>query len=380
MMKVAQVMSSYLGHSETFIWQYLHSFRDVIPIVIAEKLEHLDQFPLPNGQVKPSYGPRWSFPWAMDNWYRRVLRDPEGYAKHLITKENIKLMHAHFGPIGCRCLPLSVSLKIPLITTFYGYDLSRQDTIDKHRTAYAQLFKEGTLFLVEGPRMKEKLVSIGCPDEKISIQRIAIDLKQCVFNTRSWDGKRPIHLLFVGRFVEKKGLEYALRALAKIKNDYSFQFRIVGTGDLGEGLRSLAVSLDLREEIAWLGMQPYRRMIEEIQDSDILVQPSVTARDGDSEGGAPTVILEAQACGVPVISTTHADIPYITRPNESALLAPERDAELLAKSIRSLFDNPSTWAQMGMQGRKHVEEFHDVRREVVALERIYEKVLQSKIY
>ncbi len=380
MIKVAHVMNSYLGHSETFIWQYLHSFRNVMPIVIAQRLENLDQFPVPNGQIRPIYGPRWSFPWAMDNWYRRALKNPLGYAKRVIRKEDIKLIHAHFGPIGSNYLPLSISLNIPLITTFYGYDLSRKDIIDKHKTAYTRLFKEGTLFFVEGPCMREKLVSIGCPDEKILIQRIAIDLEQYTYRVRSRDGKRQIRLLFVGRFVEKKGLEYAIKALAKIKKNYSFQFRIIGGGELEDSLRSLAIRLDLTNEIVWLGMQPHRKVIEEIKKCDILIQPSVTAKDGDSEGGAPTIILEAQACGVPIVSTTHADIPYITCPNESALLSPERDIEDLSKNIRYLFNNPSMWIKMGMQGRKHVEEFHDVMKEVMTLEKIYKKVLQSKRY
>jgi colanic acid/amylovoran biosynthesis glycosyltransferase len=375
MIKVAHVMYSYLGQSETFIWQYLHSFRDVMPIVIARRLENLDQFPVPNGQIRPINGPRWSISWTMDNWYRRVLKDPSGYTKHMIKKKDVKLIHAHFGPTGSSYLPLSISLNLPIITTFYGYDLSCINIIEQYRTAYTRLFKQGSLFLVEGPCMREKLISIGCPDEKILIQRIAIDINQYTFRTRSWDGKRKIQLLFVGRFVEKKGLEYALHALARIKDDYPFQFKIIGGGDLEESLRSLATSLGLKKEILWLGMQPHGKVIEEIKKCDILIQPSVTARDGDSEGGAPTIILEAQASGVPVIATTHADIPYVTCPNKSAFLSPERDVNQLADNICHLFDNSLAWAEIGIRGLKHVKEFHDVRTEVVTLEKIYKKFL-----
>lgn len=101
------------------------------------------------------------------------------------------------------------------------------------------------------------------------------------------------------------------------------------------------------------------------------MQPSVTAKNGDSEGGAPTIILEAQACGVPVISTTHADIPYITSQNDSALLSPERDVDNLVDNIRYLFENPKIWLEMGKKGRQHIENFHNVRKEVGALENIY---------
>lgn len=114
---------------------------------------------------------------------------------------------------------MSLSLNIPIITNFYGYDLSIKEVIEQNRDAYLELFEKGNHFLVEGPNMMEKLISLGCPEEKISIQRIAIDLQNYNFKQRSWDGSKPIRLLFVGRFVEKKGLEFALRALAKIKKN-----------------------------------------------------------------------------------------------------------------------------------------------------------------
>jgi colanic acid/amylovoran biosynthesis glycosyltransferase len=290
-------------------------------------------------------------------------------------KEAVSVIHAHFSHVGYQYLPLSISLRIPLITTFYGFDISVHDVLRRKQSEYKQLFEEGAYFLVEGPHMRDKLISLGCPKEKISIQRIAIDLDQYQYRARSWDKKRPIHMLFVGRFTEKKGLEYALRALAQLRRDYPLQFRIIGAGPSETNLHSLADHLGFENEIIWLRMRPYKKVIEELQSCDILIQPSVAARNGDSEGGAPTIILEAQACGVPVISTNHADIPYVTCPNESALLSPERDINSLANNIRHLFDNPDLCSQMGRKGREHVEEFHDVENEVLALEDLYKKLI-----
>ena len=378
MLKVAHVMDSYLVQSETFIWQYLNNFRDITPIIIARKSENLDQFPLANGRIR-IYGRRGSIPWFFNNWYKRVLKRPFAYIGRIIQKEKIRLIHAHFGPTACNYLHLSLSLDIPLITNFYGYDLFRRDIVERHREAYMELFEKGHHFLVEGPHMRKRLISLGCPEKKISIQRIAIDLENYEFKTRPWDGKMPLQLLFVGRFVEKKGLEYALRALSKVKKDYYFQFRIIGGGKLERNLRSVTKNLGFTKEIIWLGVQPYRKVIEELQRCDILVQPSVTAENGDSEGGAPTIILEAQACGVPVISTTHADIPYITCPNESALLSPERDVDLLTENMWHLFNNSEMWPRMGEKGREHVEKYHDVRKEVVALGNLYKAFLPCKV-
>jgi colanic acid/amylovoran biosynthesis glycosyltransferase len=371
-------MRSYLAQPETFIWQYLHMFKSVYPIVIAESLQNLDQFPLHRGKSYRTYGPRLTLPWLIDNWYRRVLKQPHGYVARIMRKEGIEVIHAHFGPTGCKYIDVSTLLGFPLITNFYGYDLSLRDLIEQKRLDYAYLFKRGTYFLVEGPHMRDKLISLGCPEKKIFIQRIALDLENYVFKARSSNGKRPLRLLFVGRLVEKKGLEYALKALARFKEEYSFQFRIIGNGILEEGLRSLASDLGFTKEIIWLGVQPHEKVIEELESCHILIQPSLTATNGDSEGGAPTILLEAQACGVPVISTNHADIPYITCPNESALLSAERDVEGLANNIRRLFHNSEAWSKMGEKGRKHVQEFHDVTKEVVTLENIYKNSISQK--
>jgi colanic acid/amylovoran biosynthesis glycosyltransferase len=385
MLKVAHVMGSYLAQSETFIWQYLHSFENIYPVVIAESFQNLDQFSLPSGKLCPIYNPKFKAIQFIDKWYRRYLYQPFGYiigfiAKRIMLKEEVRLIHAHYGITGCNYLPVSLSLNIPLVTNFYGFDLSVKKLIDQKRSSYEILFKKGACFLVEGPSMREKLIALGCPEEKIRLQRIAIDLEQYKFNVRSWDGKRKIRLLFVGRFVEKKGLEYALHALAKVNNEYSFQLGIIGGGELYKKLRLLVLDLGLADRIVWLGMQPHRKVIEELELCDILIQPSVTASSGDSEGGAPTVILEAQACGVPVISSFHADIPYIVHSGHSALLSPERDVDSLANNLRHLINNSETWENMGKSGREHVEKYHDVRKEVKHLEKIYGSINTGERY
>jgi colanic acid/amylovoran biosynthesis glycosyltransferase len=292
--------------------------------------------------------------------------------------ENVRAIHAHYGPLGCEYLPLSTSLQIPLITSFYGFDLSVDKVINDYEKNYRDLFEKGSRFLVEGHCMRNKLISIGCPKKKISIQRISLDLRNYKLKSCSFDSNRPIKILFVGRFVEKKGLEYAFRALAAIKNEFTIEFRVIGDGELKDTLKKIAYDLGFNKEIKWLGMQPYGKVIEELSICDFLLQPSVTARNGDSEGGAPTIILEAQACGVPVISTSHADIPYITIPGESALLSDEKDVEVLSFNIKRLLSNPETWEKMGRKGRQYVEQNHDIKKQILNLENIYRKHIIKK--
>lgn len=378
MIKVAHVMRSYLGQSETFIWQYLHTLKRVIPVVLTGKLENLEQFPLRNGTIKRVYGPRGSTPWIIDNITRRIFRRPFGYIEGIITTEKISLLHAHFGTAANIHLPLCLHLGLPLLCTFYGHDLFAEEATTHLSKKYTKLFQKGSHFLVEGPFMKARLVSLGCPEEKISIQRIALNLEAYPFKFSSWNGSRPLRFVFVGRFVEKKGLEYALKALSAIRKEFTFQFRIIGGGELESKLRDLTRDLGLNEEVVWLGVKPHLEVIEELNRCDILIQPSVTANNGDSEGGAPTIILEAQACGIPIISSEHADIPYVTAGGGSAMLSPERDVESLADNIRVLLTKAEVSADMSAKGRAHVERFHDVTKEANALEDLYYELLREK--
>jgi len=114
--------------------------------------------------------------------------------------------------------------------------------------------------------------------------------------------------------------------------------------------------------------------LAEIEAADFFLHPSVTAESGDSEG-TPTVILEAQAHGLPVISTYHADIPNIVVPGKSALLSPERDVETLVEHILFLFENQDLWGAMGSCGREFVERYHDIEKEIEELENKYTSLL-----
>lgn len=377
MIKVAHVIQSYLTQSETFIWQYLRVFKEVFPVVVAVSKQNLEQFPLPNGKILLRQGPRFSVPWAWDNYYRRICKKPDGYIKKILIENNVKIIHAHFGPSGCELLPVALELNLPIITTFYGYDLSVFDILEKYSEDYKRLFEYGSAFLVEGPSMKRKLLNIGCPQKKIHIQRIAIDINNYSQKEYSTSNNNEIKLLFVGRFIEKKGIEYALRALAGVKRNTAlkFQFKIAGYGELEEKLKKDALGQQIENNIVWLGRLTHSEVLQELKLCDIFVHPSVTALNGDSEGGAPTIILEAQASGVPVISTEHADIPYVAENNVAALLSPERDVKSLSENLYFLMKNKRKCVEMGKCGRKNMIKNHDARQEVKTLENLYKLFL-----
>lgn len=373
---VAHINTGFFVETQTFIYQYVSHHIKVVPICIAFQLVNQDLFKLPNGRLESASPNKYSPARIVTKLDRRLFwRDP--YLTRTIMKSDCSLIHAHFGPTGCLALTAKRKLGIPLVTTFYGFDLSEIKTLRRFKNEYKRLFREGELFLVEGENMQKQLTAIGCPKNKIEIQRIAISLEHLNFRPRKPKNEvNKIQVLFAGRFVEKKGLIFALKALKLVADEYdNFEFRIIGDGPLSKSLRTYVEVSGLKNFVTFLGFLPYDKYLAEMEKADLFLHPSITADDGDSEGGAPTVILEAQALGIPIISTYHADIPNVVLPGISAMLCEERNIRSLADNILWLMKNQKYWEEMGRKGAEFISESHDIVKEIELLEEKYERLL-----
>ena len=225
--------------------------------------------------------------------------------------------------------------------------------------------------------MAGSLASLGCPSDRIRVLRIGIRPEQYPFRARrGWDGVSPAVLFACASFREKKGLEYGLRAVAQVRRKHpNVVLRLAGDGPLRGRLEEVIAAEGLGDAVRLLGYVSHEEMVGEMAGADLFLQPSVTAEDGDTEGGAPTTILEAQACGLPVVATTHADIPNVVASETRALLAEERSSEQLAHTIEQLLFDKALYRTVSCAGREFVVKHHDVRKLARSLEAHYEEVL-----
>lgn len=295
--------------------------------------------------------------------------------ERFIHKRRVCLLHAHFGPGGYAALRLKRRVGIPLITTFYGIDASKLLRDSRMQGALKRLFQEGDMFLALGKDMVGRLRAVGCPEEKIRIQRLGVDVEQIAFRPRkSGNGERVV-LLYCGRLVEKKGILYALEAFARLAGRWrNLEFRIVGGGLLRPAVERAVRRMNLQDRVILRGALPHAEALQEMQDAHLFLLPSLTASDGDMEG-TPTVLLEAQASGLPVVSTHHADIPEVVLDGETGFLAPERDSQALADHLDHLLTRPETWSDIGRTGRRHIEQHYNIHKEVLKLEMIYSDLI-----
>jgi len=370
---VLQFHRRFFATTETFIYNYIVKLSRVQPLCYARRYINLSDFPI---ESKKIFTPHICPSNLCSRAGQFILKTSSINLLPLkcLDKTPIKLIHAHFGPQGVAALKLKARWGGPLCTTFYGYDASLRPQQKKWIKLYKKLFENGDLFLVEGAFMKQRLIDIGCPEKKIKIQRIAIPLEKISFRPRYPKNLRnKVNIVFCATFVEKKGHIHALNAvkLAR-KQNKNFVLHIYGSGILRNSIIKFINSHNLNEYVhLHEGLLTYSEYLNIMNKADIFIHPSITAKNGDTEGGAPTTILEAQAMGIPVVSTFHADIPNIVVPGESALLSPEKDDKLLAKNLLLLLENQLCWKKMGEIGRDFVEKWHNVNNEVISLEDKY---------
>ncbi|MEL7368424.1 MAG: glycosyltransferase, partial [Myxococcota bacterium] len=182
------------------------------------------------------------------------------------------------------------------------------------------------------------------------------------------------HVLMIGRFVEKKGMTYGLQAFAKVlATGATAKLSIAGDGPLRPMYDALIAELGIGEHVDFLGVLTHDGVARQLEQTDVLLVPSVTSQDGNTEG-APTVIKEAGARYVPVIATQHGGIPFQIDEGKSGFLVPERDVDALANRLKTLLDTPELRASMGRAARAIMNERFNLVRQVALLEQYYDEV------
>lgn len=372
------MIPEYLGHTLNWVYTQLKYVRRYTPYVITRRSMNLDAYPLDRIFTSRSS----DTPLNPVPFFERIMRrlgflplvDFRCFSE-VLRKLPPLFIHAHFGWDGFFALGLKNKHKLPLVTRFYGYDVGILPRIPMWQRRYRRLFSEGDLFIAEGTNMKSILTGMGCPEEKIVVHHLGIELDRIEYKKRVAT-LNALHILIAASFTEKKGIEYALRAVARLREKLPgthVSITIIGDGGLKTYLHALARELGVYDSIVWCGYQTHDFFLEMLYKADLFLSPSVTAADGNTEGGAPVAIIEAGASGLPVVSTTHADIPEVVLDNKTGLLVPERDVDALLEAICRIAQSPDTRLEFGHRAREHVEANFDAIKQGERLTKIYSR-------
>jgi colanic acid/amylovoran biosynthesis glycosyltransferase len=297
----------------------------------------------------------------------------------LAKQETYEIIHCQFGTFGLigRLFRHCGLIRGKLITSFRGHDISW--AIEEYGDrVYDPLFAEGDFFLTNCEFFRNRIVKLGCNEDKILILGSGIDCQKFAFSPRFFPVDGRIRFATIGRLVEKKGIEYCIRAIAKLIPDYpNIEFNIIGNGPLKTHFQTIIQELALDSTVNLLGAKQQQEIIEILDNSHIFMAPSVTAANGDRDAPLNT-LKEAMAMGLPVISTYHGGIPELVEDGISGFLVPERDTDAIAAKINYLIAHPELWSEMGRAGRARVEEKYDTNKLNDELVEIYQQLMQTR--
>jgi len=266
--------------------------------------------------------------------------------------------------------------KRKLVVSLRGADITKYEVKD-NPAAYQQLFNEADLFLPVCDYFKKIAVQLGCSADKIIVHHSAINCSQFFFKERQHKRKEPIKCVSVCRLVEKKGLDFALQAIAKIIKKYkNIHFTIVGRGRLRDYLEQLAQKLKIRDKVTFFGWATHEQVARILAQSHIFLLPSITAENGDEEGIA-NALKEAMAMGLIVVSTYHAGTPELITDGLSGFMVPEKNSNALADKIMHIIEHPEIWKSIGLAARKKIENEFEIKQSIKELETIFNGLLKN---
>ena len=245
------------------------------------------------------------------------------------------VVHVQMGHTARSFLFARQAVRAPLVVTFRGFDFSAYPRLYGD-DCYRAVFEVSDAVTYNCEHARSRLLELGCPPQKLVKYTSALDIDRFPFRERRLEPGEPVRVLTVARLTEKKGIHIALRAVAMVRErGADLRYDVIGEGPMREQLELLVDELSLSDIVHLHGERDGAYVRERLAEAHIFLLASVTAPNGDQEG-TPVSLMEAQACGLPVLSTLHSGIPEVVADGASGLLVPEGGAEALAAGLEQL--------------------------------------------
>ncbi len=284
-----------------------------------------------------------------------------GYVAGHLLEHPVDAIHAHFASSATRVANLVHRLiGVPYSFTAHAKDIFQEDVSPDS----LQNKIRDARFVVTVSQFNQSYLQALMGDIPADIRRLYNGIDLSIFHPEKADNHQSNKILSVGRLVEKKGFEVLIRACKQLEGwGVPFECEIIGKGELRESLNQLIAQLELGDRVRLVGPKPQEEVLMTYQQADIFALPCIIGQDGNRDG-LPTVLLEAMATGLPVVSTTLTGVPEIIDDKENGLLVPPDDVNALAQALATLLTDPERRQRYGFAAREKVERVFDVRRNV----------------
>lgn len=290
-----------------------------------------------------------------------------GYVANEARRLRLRHLHAQFANRPTTVALLASRLTgVPFSFTAHATDIFKH-AVD--RRVLARKIREARFVVTVSEFNQTYLEGLAdASDRKIVHIPNGIDIDR--FAPNGTHAPTPFRILCVARLVEKKGLPYLIDACAMLRErGVEFRCDIIGKGRLRSELGRRIKDRGLRKTVRLLGPKNQGEVLAEYRTSNVYVLPAIVGSDGNREG-LPVSIVEALACGLPVVATPVTGIPEVVRDGENGLIVPCADAGKLAEALERLIRDPRLHRRLREGARPSVLSAFDRRRTVVELQRL----------
>lgn len=303
----------------------------------------------------------------------------------MLKRHSPDLIHIHFATEAVTLWPSVRIFNKPVVVTLHGYDITTyKEYWYKQHNPISKLYPRRLLkiasysnvyFVAVSEAIKQRAIEYGIPESKVFVHYIGINLDKFQVSPVPLL-ERHKRILFVGRLTEKKGVMYLLESFREISKAHpDVELVIAGTGEQLEQAQAFAAKHQVR--VKFLGAVSHEQVKEEMQKARILCLPSVTAQNGDREG-LPTVIMEAQAVGVPVVTSAHGGAAEGVLDGETGFAFAEKDIRSLTRHLSNLLENDNLAQCMAARSPAFAKERFDIKKCTSKLEGFYDSLLSSE--
>lgn len=277
----------------------------------------------------------------------------------LIKKENIDLLYANFIlPQGFVGVMMKRLIKVPVVINVLGGDIGITNPILRYFVKYS--LKRADHVVALTPAITNEINKLGIAEIDISV--VPLGVYSDLFSPEFRDNKirqkyvtnnDPL-LLFVGRLVEKKGVEYLVKAFPKILEKFdTAKLLIIGNGLLANDLKRLTHDLKLTDSVYFEGDIDNKKLPQYYASADIFIGPSIIPESGDLEGQG-VVFLEAMASGCCTIGTNIGGIPMCVVHEKSGLLVEQKNSQQISQAVIRILEDLDLRKSLKMSGREYV--------------------------
>ncbi len=313
-------------------------------------------------------------------WLKYVMRRPPVYYRgelqvliKLLKRRPADLMHVYFGHTGVHLLPFIQEWDKPCLVSFHGMDIQPRPEQEGFDAQMQELLHTVPLVLARSRSLMQGLERLGCPPEKLRLNRTGIPLEQFPFQQRPMPADGSWRFVQACRLIAKKGLATAIQAFAKFHEKHpKATFRIAGDGPLKSKLETLIAELRLEGAVELSGFLAQPELAALYARSHIFLHPSEMPPDQNQEG-IPNSMLEAMATGLPVLATTHGGIPEAVTHQRTGLLVPERDVDALYHAMLQVTEETDLLYILGQAASRAVRDEFEQAKQIEKLEGYYDE-------